>query len=155
MVHEISMEKFLLEDFVQEVKRKYPKKAFGYFLSDASGNKPDAFYIFEEDVRNDLKNQFEQYGNYYKIHEDAGFLAPDEELVTFHRKIAEEGKRIIGVFHSHQRHPAIFSKVDVDMHPSGELWHLIISLKNFELPQIKIFKIESNQVKEIALNIQE
>lgn len=155
MNNEVNMQKFLIDKFIREVKNRHPKKTFGYFLSGDYDNEPDDFYIFNKDVRNNLKNQFEEYGNYYVIHEDAGFLASDEELVEFHRKLAIEGKHIVGVFHSHQRHPAIFSKVDVDMHPSEKLWHLIISMRNCELPQIKIFKIENDMVKEITLNVQE
>ena len=46
---------------------------------------------------------------------------------------------VVGIFHSHQRHPAIFSSVDVDLHPSINLWHLIILLRKFDYPEIKVF----------------
>lgn len=58
--------------------------------------------------------------------------------------IKNKNKYIVGVFHSHQRHPAIFSTVDVDLHPSPNLWHLIISLRNKEEPQIKAFMLQEN-----------
>lgn len=142
----------LLDSFQKDVKRKYPRKAFGYFLSDAVGGNPTEYIIFQNDIRNDMKNDFEKYGDYYKRNEDAGFLSTPEEIYKIHKTIQKEGKYIVGVFHSHQRHPAIFSTVDVDLHPSINLWHLIISLRNFDYPEIKIFSLKSGSVRELLLS---
>lgn len=59
------------------------------------------------------------------------------------------------MFHSHQRHPAIFSKVDVDLHPSNNIWHLIISLRNIEYPEIKVFSLKNSKVKELRVLLEE
>lgn len=142
--------KDLLNRFIDQVKNKYPKKSFGYFLSNEEGGQPDSYIIFKDDVRNEMKDEFEQYGNYYKRNQDAGFLTSQEEMYKVHKKISNEGKYIVGVFHSHQRHPAIFSKVDVDLHPSNKLWHLIISLRNFDYPEPKVFSLKEGRVKQIA-----
>lgn len=155
MKDSIVMKKKLYEKFVGKVRQKYPKKSFGYFLASKGCDNPMDFYIFGEDVRNDMKEEFEKYGEYYKIHEDAGFLASDEELVKFHKDLRNNGLHVVGVFHSHQRHPAIFSKVDIDLHPSEDLWHLIISVRTFDSPQVKLFRHKNKVVQELRLILED
>lgn len=155
MKENIVMKKEVYEKFVAKVREKYPKKSFGYFLASKGCDDPIDFYIFDEDVRNDMKEEFEKYGEYYKIHEDAGFLASDEEVVKFHKDLKNKGLHAVGVFHSHQRHPAIFSTVDIDLHPSEELWHLIISVRTLDYPQVKLFCHKNNVVNELHLILEE
>lgn len=151
MTRKIVIEDKLMNKFISTVKQKYPKKAFGYFLSDKPNGDPTDFVIFNNDVRDDIKDVFETYGNYYKRNHDAGFLCTEEEMFKVHKKIMQDKKFIVGVYHSHQRHPAIFSKVDVDFHPGDGLWHLIISLRNFDYPQIKAFEAKNEEVIEIPI----
>lgn len=154
-MNDIKMKRDVYNKFVDMVQQKYPLKAFGYFLAAKGNDEPIDFYIFSDDVRNNMKDEFEKYGEYYRIHEDAGFLAPDEELVSFHQEIESKELHIVGVFHSHQRHPAIFSTVDIDLHPSEKLWHLIISLRNMDLPQVKLFNHHDKVVRELHLTLEE
>lgn len=141
------------EDFVKATQERYPKKAYGFFLSDKPDGDVESFILFEEDQRDSWKDLFEAYGNYYVRNHNAGFLASPEEMYRINKKIEESGKSIVGVFHSHLRHPAIFATVDVQLHPSPRLWHLIISLRNFDLPQIKAFKIsKDNKVEELFIS---
>ena len=126
-----------------------------FFLAPQNSDEPVDYYIFNYDLRNNMKKEFEEYGEYYKIHEDAGFLASDEELVKIHKILQKRNQHIVGVFHSHQRHPAIFSKVDIELHPSQSLWHLIISLRNIDMPQIKIFTCKENTIGEIKIQLEE
>ena len=129
MKKEIYISKNLMRRFISECIKKYPQKAFGYFISSEKDGNPIDYIMFKNDIRNAWKEQFEKYGNYYKIHADAGFLATEEETYCIYKELKERNMRVVGVFHSHQRHPAIFSKVDIDLHPSTNLWHLIISLR--------------------------
>lgn len=147
----VSLHPELINRFTIAVKEKFPKKAFGYFLAPIGDTCPSDFIIFNDDIRNDWRELFEQYGNYYKRNQDAGFLTTPEETYSIEKYIRNNGLRKIGVFHSHQRHPAIFSKVDVDLHPDESLWHLIISLRNFDLPQIKIFALKNSVIKELKI----
>ena len=151
MQKEIIIENSLLSSFIQNILERYPKKSFGYFLSDKPNGNPTDYILFEEDVRNDMREDFEEYGNYYKRNNDAGFLSNIEEMVKIHKEIQKSRKFIVGVYHSHQRHPAIFSKVDVDLHPSRNLWHLIISLRNINYPDIRVFYLEDSKVKEATM----
>lgn len=152
MVKTIMLENSLAQKFIEEVKKKYPDKAYGYFLSRDINGVPDDFILFNGDKRNEWKDLFEDYGKYYIRNKDAGFLASEEEMYRIHKIIQERNKFIVGVFHSHKRHPPIFSKVDIDLHPSYKLWHLIISLRNVDMPQIKAFMLgEDNNVEELQI----
>ena len=151
MIKDVLFDETLLDRFVKEVKEKYPKKAFGFFISDTEGGQPVDFIMFNDDVRNEWKDEFEKYGQYYVSHEDAGFLATEEETYEFTKKIQAMNMKIVGVYHSHQRHPAVFSTVDVDLHPSEKIWHLIISLRNFNMPQLKAFALNKGQVSELEI----
>ncbi|EKE01000.1 MAG: hypothetical protein ACD_21C00246G0003 [uncultured bacterium] len=141
----------LLDRFVSAVKAKFPKKAFGYFLAPMGSECPSEFVVFDNDIRNDWKDTFEQYGSYYKIHEDAGFLATPEETYKVEKYIRNNKLHKVGVFHSHKRHPAIFASIDVTLHPDESLWHLIISLRNLDFPQIKAFALDNSSVKELKI----
>lgn len=149
----ISINAQLMLSFCNDVRKTFPQKAFGIFLSEKKGGNPVEYIIFSEDIRNEWKDLFENYGNYYKRNEDAGFLATPEETYRIEKYIRSKGLHKVGVFHSHQRHPAIFSKVDVDLHPEKGLWHIIISLRNLEMPQVKAFEICGEKVEEIAIEI--
>ena len=150
-MEQIKIKAEVLNKFQIEVKRRYPKKAFGYFISDKPSGDPMDYIVFQDDIRNDMKDDFEKYGNYYKRNEDAGFLTTPEEMYKIHKMLKEKNMYVVGVFHSHQRHPAIFSSVDVDLHPSINLWHLIISLRNFDYPEIKVFSLKSGKIREILI----
>lgn len=65
MIKDVLFDETLLDRFVKEVKEKYPKKAFGFFISDTEGGQPVDFIMFNDDVRNEWKDEFEKYGQYY------------------------------------------------------------------------------------------
>lgn len=142
-VKSVLLDHALARQFVEEVKDQYPKKAFGFFLSDERSGAPTEYIIMKEDQRNNMLDKFYDYGNYYLDHKDAGFLTSPEEMVHVEKYIRTRRLYKVGVFHSHQRHPAILTTVDVDMHPSPEMWHLLISLRTVEYPQIRIFSVDS------------
>ena len=143
----------LINKFIFDTKNKYPKKAFGYFISDEPGGSPVDYIMFENNIRNDWRGFFEEYGNYYKKNQDAGFLATPEETYHVEKYLRQNNMFKVGVFHSHQRHPAIFSKVDCDLHPEKDLWHLIISLRNIDMPQVRIFKVCNDMSQEIPIRL--
>jgi formylglycine-generating enzyme required for sulfatase activity len=56
----------------------------------------------------------------------------------------------IGLFHSHLRHPGNFSQIDYDMHMQchGQLWHMILSMRNPNQPQLRLFDVSAAGVRE-------
>ena len=147
----LPIDKLIFEKFLSDVKAKYPLKAFGYFVSASENDYPCEYILFNKDIRDEMKDEFEAYRDYYVRNDDAGFLATEQEILNVHRRLHREGKHIVGVFHSHQRHPAIFSTVDMDLHPSNALWHMIISLRNYNYPIVKVFKIKNDRVSELQM----
>jgi proteasome lid subunit RPN8/RPN11 len=133
----------------------FPKKSFGYLVSEVGDSHPTDFILFHDNHRNeeDWKPRFESYGEYFTIHSDAGFVASPEESLRIQRLLWERGQCEVGVFHSHQRHPANFSQIDYDLHIErfARLWHLIISMRNPQLPQIRAFDVSTEGVYEIPV----
>lgn len=86
----IKINKKLLNEFQIEVIKNYPKKSFGYFVSNKPNGYPTDYIIFKDNVRNDMKEDFEQYGNYYKRNEDAGFLTTPDEMYKVHKMLKKE-----------------------------------------------------------------
>jgi len=138
---------------VATVRELFPKKAFGYLISDTDEWTPTDFVLFSDNIRNEpeWKEEFESYGQYFVEHGDAGFVATPEESWRLQKEIWARGMFEVGVFHSHQRHPANFSRIDYDMHRRRfeKLWHVIISMRNPRLPQVRAFEVLPSGVREL------
>jgi formylglycine-generating enzyme required for sulfatase activity/proteasome lid subunit RPN8/RPN11 len=147
----------LYDQLVNETRRRYPRKVFGYLLSRAATHEPSDFILFEENIRNSdiWQPEFHAYGDYFIDHADAGFVATPQESWRVQKEIWSRGLYEVGVLHSHQRHPANFSQIDWDMHRQrfSGLWHLIISLRNPLLPQVRAFAVASDSVRELPLHV--
>lgn len=139
------LKKDLIENFVNEIRMLRGKKTFGYFLSEKENGTPSSYFIFKTDARKEFP--FEKVSKYYSNNSTAGFLATPQETLSLHRKLEMNGLKVVGVFHTHMRHPPMLSKIDADMHLSNSVWHLIISIKNLAYPRIKIFTIDHSEVK--------
>ena len=143
----------LLARLMSEVLARHPAKSFGYLLSDTVHGQPTDFVLFEENIRNDARwrGAFESYGDYFVIHPDAGFVATEDEAWRVEKRIMQQGLYEVGVLHSHQRHPANFSRIDYDMHLArfDALWHLIVSMRNPEMPVVRVFAPTRSGTREI------
>lgn len=152
---EIVLKGALRERLLASVRDRFPFKSFGYLL--AEGDSPDAidFVLFYENVRNekDFRKQFQSYGRYFVDHDDAGFVASPEETWRVHKELWERRQTPVAVFHSHRRHPANFSLIDYELHLQGceGLWHVIISMRNPELPQLRAFGVSREGVRELMV----
>lgn len=149
----------LLDSLVGSIQAIFPKKAFGYLVSRAGEFDPIDFVLFQDNVRNDdaWRPRFESYGEYFIAHPDAGFVATPEESLRVEQFLLERGLCEVGVFHSHQRHPANFSQIDYDLHIErfSHLWHLIVSMRNRQCPQARVFDVTSKGVREIPIVIRD
>lgn len=143
--------------FLCTVCARSPVKSFGYFIADADPMRPTDFVLFRANLRNHVrwKGRFEAYGRYFVDHDDAGFVADPEESWRVQQEIWARGMFEVGVFHSHRRHPANFSQVDYDLHVRRfpGLWHLVISLRNPLLPQLRAFAIVESGVRELTIDV--
>lgn len=137
------------------VRRRHPRKSFGYLLSDSEPSEVTDFVLFESNIRNDRqwRSTFEANGQYFVAHDDAGFVAAPEEARELQRQIWQRGLTEVGVFHSHRRHPGNFSRIDYDLHLEcfDRLWHLIISMRNPERPLLRAFAVTRDGVHELPV----
>ncbi len=135
------------------VLERLPRKSFGYLVSHGEARKIDDFILFEGNIRNsaEWKSRFQAYGQYFLEHDDAGFVSTPEETWRLQKEMWKRGVTEVGLFHSHLRHPANFSQIDHDMHISRypHLWHMIISVRNRSMPQVRIFDVSESGVREV------
>ncbi len=134
----------LLHQFVKEILREYPRKTFGYFLSENATDPRiiSHFYVFTGDARSSrqVSDFFRQNGAYYENNPTAGFLATAQETATFERWRRRAGLVAVGVFHAHLRHPAHLAKIDQRLHPRADLFHLLISMRNPAQPELAAWR---------------
>lgn len=137
---------------------RHPVKSFGYLVSSGPALRPADFVLFEENVRNDAhwQPEFWSRGRYFVDNDDAGFVATPEESWRVQKSLMARGLFEVGVFHTHRRHPANFSSIDYEMHVSrfDNLWHLVISLRNVALPQVRAFAVSPHSVREMELRFE-
>lgn len=149
----VSIAAELLQRLSGTVRERLPRKSFGYLLSTTGATVANDFAMFEDNVRNcsDWKGHFQSYGQYFVEHDDAGFVATCEESWQVQQEIWAKHAVEVGMFHSHLRHPANFSAIDYDMHVERfqNLWHLIVSMRNPEQPQLRVFAVSRNNVREM------
>lgn len=147
----------LYDRLVRAAVGRHPFKSFGYLVSDGPPHRPCDFVLFKENQRNDEQWQpeFWRRGRYFVDNDDAGFVASPEESWRVHKSLMARGLFEIGVFHTHQRHPANFSSIDYEMHVSRfcDLWHLVISLRNVALPQVRAFAVSPRGVREMDVRV--
>jgi proteasome lid subunit RPN8/RPN11 len=142
---------------LRTVLGRYPQKSFGYLTSNSLPDRPTDFVVFEENIRNadDWRGVFESRGRYFVDHPDAGFVATPEESWRVQKYLLEKNLIEVAVFHTHLRHPGNFSDIDYDLHVSrfGFLWHLIISLRNLLMPQMRAFAVSKEGVRELEIRV--
>ncbi len=159
MAETVVMGRELYDRLVTETRRRHPHKTFGYLLARSADYEPCDFILFDENIRNSeiWQPEFHSYGDYFVDHPDAGFVATPEESWRVQKEIWSRGLYEVGVLHTHQRHPANFSQIDWDMHRQrfSGLWHLIVSLRNPQMPQVRPFAITEDSVRELPLLIPE
>jgi proteasome lid subunit RPN8/RPN11 len=147
----------LYNQLTQEVLGRYPRKSFGYLVSEFGPSRPTGFVLFDDNIRNDddWRDEFESRGRYFVDHPDAGFVATAEESWRIHKLLLDRGLSEIAVFHTHRRHPGNFSDIDYDLHISrfATLWHLIISLRNPRMPQLRVFNVTNAGVSEVEMRV--
>ncbi len=153
----IAFPRSLRDRLVATIVERFPAKSFGYLLAESDASAPCDFVLFHDNIRNDAAWQprFHRYGRYFVEHDDAGFVATPEEAWRVQKEIWSRGMFEVAAFHSHQRHPGNFSGIDYDLHLARfeRLWHLIVSLRNPELPQLRAFDVSSAGVEELPLEV--
>jgi formylglycine-generating enzyme required for sulfatase activity len=146
----------LRDRLIATVRSRLPRKSFGYFISSGNPREPSDFLMLEGNIRNspEWQGDFHTHGQYFIEHDDAGFVATPEESWHLQKQIWARNMTEIGIFHSHLRHPGNFSGIDYEMHMQRfeSLWHMIISARNPERPQLRAFDVARTGVRELRLH---
>jgi len=130
-------------------------KSYGLLVAepDAAGSPFRAtdvvFLDSRRNRRNDQGNRaaFEAQGDYFRRHDDAGFVADPTDLLAAYRRIEDSGHEIVAIFHSHRRQPANFSWIDFRLHNPAFAWHLIISFHAGPTPQLQPFRVSKDDLE--------
>jgi len=87
---------------------------------------------------------FHAQGSYFRAYEDAGFVADPIDLLRAWRRIEGAGLEPVAAFHVHRRQPANFSSIDYRLHNPAFAWHLIISLRDPAIPDVRPFLVRKD-----------
>jgi proteasome lid subunit RPN8/RPN11 len=82
------------------------------------------------------------------------FMEPKEQFRVF-KEMRETGLELLGIYHSHASTRAYPSLHDVEMAFYPEALYLIISLEDFDSPDIRAFEIRDGKIKERDIEIGE
>jgi len=93
--------------------------------------------------RNDPAFQpaFHAQGSYFRLYEDAGFVADPTDLFEAWQAAEVAGLEPVAPFHVHRRQPCNFSSIDFRLHNPAFRWHLIISLRDAGRPATQPFAV--------------
>ena len=115
---------------IKEAKRAYPNEACG-ILAGGKDQRIEAVYP--------LTNIEPSSATYF---------ADPKEQVQVMKQLREEGREIVGIYHSHPDGEAYPSERDVELALWPDSFYLIISLKDMDEPVIKAFRIRKGKIKE-------
>jgi proteasome lid subunit RPN8/RPN11 len=127
-------------------------KSYGLLVAepDVPGYPFGATEVVFLDSRRNQRNQpghraaFEAQGEYFRRHDDAGFVADPTDLLAAYRRIEDSGRDIVAIFHSHRPQPANFSWIDYWLHNPAFAWHLIVSFHAGPIPQLQPFRVDKD-----------
>jgi proteasome lid subunit RPN8/RPN11 len=127
-------------------------KSYGLLVAepDASGAPFRATDVVFLDARRNRRNEpgnraaFEAQGDYFRHHDDAGFVADPADVLAAYRRIESSGREIVAMFHSHRRQPPNFSWIDYRLHNPAFAWHLIVSFHRGPVPELQAFRVDKD-----------
>jgi proteasome lid subunit RPN8/RPN11 len=143
--------------FLRQAKRVHDAglKSYGLLVAepDAPGHPFRAtdvvFLDSSRNQRNEPGNRaaFHAQGDYFRRHDDAGFVADPTDLLMTYRRIEESGREIVAMFHSHRRQPPNFSWIDFRLHNPAFRWHLIVSFHRGPFPLLQPFRVDKDGIE--------
>lgn len=143
----------VLERLTSDLLRQYPRKTFGVLYARSDSTAVADYYIYRDDdrARDDVTKAFEDRGEYYRNNSNAGFKATVAETISENANCKKRGYKRVAIIHTHLRHPVYFDEVDLDLHPTADLWHLLVSLRNPMQPELAAFKVTSLSAERIPI----
>jgi proteasome lid subunit RPN8/RPN11 len=72
-------------------------------------------------------------------------LDPKEQLMV-EKRMRTQRQKMLGIYHSHTASDAVPSTVDVSLAISGDISYVLVSLKEFDAPVMKSYRINGSVV---------
>jgi proteasome lid subunit RPN8/RPN11 len=151
-----------LEQIIRHCQGEYPKEACGILAGKISPqsivHSPQSIVysprpIVDSQQSTDHSPQSKIVSKVYKMTnasespETCYFMKPEQQLKVF-KEMRQLGIEMLGIYHSHPSGPTYPSQKDVEMAFYPEVDYVIVSLKDFNNPEIRAFKITEGKIEE-------
>ncbi|MBW6464430.1 MAG: M67 family metallopeptidase [Dethiobacteria bacterium] len=133
--NEILIPGVMNDEMIRHARGELPYEACG-IIAGVAGKKAVKFYP----ARNELKSETR-----YNI-------AP-EDLYSILMELEKKGLDVWGIFHSHPSSPAYPSATDIKQSYYPDSYYLIVSFLNPNKPELRVFKIDGEEVAEMVVII--
>ncbi len=137
----LKINKEFLEDIIKHCKEEYPKEACGILAGKIVESNKIVGKVYK------MKNISEEPQTCY-------FMEPEEQFNVF-KEMRDLNLELIGIYHSHTSSSAFPSNRDINMAYYPETVYVIISLQNFETPEINGFEIIEGKIKQVEIDLKE
>ena len=75
-----------------------------------------------------------------------GYAMDPREQLRLEKTMRAQGERLVGIYHSNTASDAAPSSVDVELAISPEVSYLLVSLKDWQRPDVKSYRIDGTTV---------
>ena len=140
------------QEIIEHCQKEYPKEVCGIL----------AGKVYTEDIRlSSAKDPVRRDGIVTKLYkminisespETCYFMNPEEQLKIF-KEMRNLGIKMLGIYHSHSRSSAYPSQRDCEMVFYPEASYIIVSLKDFNNPDVRAFKIIEGKIDEEKIDM--
>ncbi|PIV55593.1 hypothetical protein COS16_06570 [Candidatus Desantisbacteria bacterium CG02_land_8_20_14_3_00_49_13] len=136
------------QEMTGHCREEYPKESCGILAGKIS---PQSTV---DSQRLKLVNKVYRMANVSEKPEICYFMRPAEQFKVF-KEMRTLGIEMLGIYHSHIGTPAYPSQRDCEMAFYPETSYVIVSLQDFNKPEIRSFKILDGKIKEEKIMVQE
>jgi len=133
----VILEESIYEEIIRHSRSEYPKEACGLLTGIASKDTIFISKLFK------MRNVFET--------PEIGYFMDPKELFEVFKKIRDLELKFLAIYHSHPLTPVRPSKKDIEIAYYPEAVYIIISLVDFNNPEVKGFKIIEGKVTKLNL----
>ena len=131
-------------------KLEIPNNIFEQMLEQAEAEKPlEACGILAG--KNSVVEKFYKMTNADQSSDH--FMMATEEQFKVVKDVRAEGLEILAIYHSHPESPARPSQEDIKLALTPDVIYVIVSLQNADVPVLKGFLIENENVAEVPVEI--
>jgi [CysO sulfur-carrier protein]-S-L-cysteine hydrolase len=126
--------KTVYERMMDHAKKCYPQEACGFVIGQA-GHADD--FIVMENIE----------------HSSVSYAMDPKQQIKVFKRLQDEKKELLGIFHSHVASPAEPSQKDKAMAYYPEVSYLIASLSDMDSPDLKSYRIQGDQISSEEIQI--